>query len=192
MISTACGFAVSDPLPQCLDGPNGAGKASGWSRGRAGFSEGFYKDRPEIIDIRHGRSGDDLLADPSEKTMGVVAVQHGKGVKALRPGLGKGFGRDQRACNLGGAIDTIRIGRKRVNPQRAVKGQRNRGIDSCRHSYATHQVRDKRNAQELADNMGTSLAMLQRNYFHIDGRAAADRLSGSKKDKYPKKIALSW
>jgi hypothetical protein len=48
-------------------------------------------------------------------------------------------------------------------------------------------VQDERNAQELADNMGTSLAMLQRSYFHFDARAAADRLSGSKKDKDPKK-----
>jgi hypothetical protein len=124
MISTACGFAFSDPLPQCLDGPNGAGKASGWSRGRAGFSEGLYKDRPEIIDIRQGRSGDDLLTDPSEKTVGVVAVQHGKGVKALRPGLGKGLGCDKGASHLGGAIDTVGIGRKRVNSRRLVKGQR--------------------------------------------------------------------
>ena len=33
----------------------------------------------------------------------------------------------------------------------------------------------------------TSVAMLQRSYFHFDARAAADRLSGSKKDKDPKK-----
>ncbi len=67
------------------------------------------------------------------------------------------------------------------------KSGRNRGIYSCRHSYATRQVQDERNAQELADNMGTSLAMLQRSYFHFDARAAADRLSGSKTDKDPKK-----
>lgn len=63
---------------------------------------------------------------------------------------------------------------------------RNRGIYSLRHSYATQQIRDERNAQEVADNMGTSLAMLQRSYFHFDARAAADRLSGSKvRDREP-------
>jgi hypothetical protein len=67
------------------------------------------------------------------------------------------------------------------------KSGRNRGIYSCRHSYATRQVQDERNAQELADNMGTSVAMLNRSYFHFDARAAADRLAGSKKDKDPKK-----
>ena len=63
------------------------------------------------------------------------------------------------------------------------KSGRNRGIYSCRHSYATRQVQDERNAQELADNMGTSLAMLQRSYFHFDARAAADRLSGETKSQ---------
>ena len=63
------------------------------------------------------------------------------------------------------------------------KSGRNRGIYSCRHSYATRQVQDERNAQELADNMGTSLAMLQRSYFHFDARAAADRLSGETKSE---------
>jgi hypothetical protein len=36
---------------------------------------------------------------------------------------------------------------------------------------------------DLADNMGTSLAMLQRSYFHFDARAAADRLSGETKSE---------
>ena len=60
------------------------------------------------------------------------------------------------------------------------KSGRNRGIYSCRHSYATRQVQDDVNAQELSENMGTSVAMLNRSYFHFNAREAADRLSGSK------------
>jgi hypothetical protein len=60
------------------------------------------------------------------------------------------------------------------------KSGRNRGIYSCRHSYATRQVQDDVNAQELSENMGTSVAMLNRSYFHFNARDAADRLSGSK------------
>jgi len=36
---------------------------------------------------------------------------------------------------------------------------------------------------DLADNIGASLAMLQRSYFHFDARAAADRLSGKTKSQ---------
>lgn len=58
------------------------------------------------------------------------------------------------------------------------KTGRNRGIYSCRHSYATRQIQDERNAQEIAENMGTSTAMLSRSYFHFNARDAADRLAG--------------
>jgi hypothetical protein len=58
------------------------------------------------------------------------------------------------------------------------KTGRNRGIYSCRHSYATRQVQDDRNAQELAENMGTSTAMLNRSYYHFNARASADSLAG--------------
>ena len=57
------------------------------------------------------------------------------------------------------------------------KSGRNRGIYSCRHSYATRQVQDDVNAQELSENMGTSVAMLNRSYFHFNARDAADRLT---------------
>jgi hypothetical protein len=54
---------------------------------------------------------------------------------------------------------------------------RNRGIYSCRHSYATWQIAAKRNPQELARNMGTSLAMFERSYHHFIAIEAADRLT---------------
>ena len=34
---------------------------------------------------------------------------------------------------------------------------------------------------DFADNMGTSLALLQRSYFHFDAGTAVDRLSGETK-----------
>lgn len=63
------------------------------------------------------------------------------------------------------------------------KTGRNRGIYSCRHSYATRQVQDDVNPQELSENMGTSVAMLNRSYFHFNAREAADRLTRSKSRK---------
>jgi hypothetical protein len=65
------------------------------------------------------------------------------------------------------------------------KTGRNRGIYSCRHSYATRQIQDERNAQEIAENMGTSTAMLSRSYFHFNARDAADRLAGEPVRKKP-------
>lgn len=63
------------------------------------------------------------------------------------------------------------------------KTGRNRGIYSCRHSYATRQVQDDVNPQELSENMGTSVAMLNRSYFHFNAREAADRLTKSRNSK---------
>jgi hypothetical protein len=58
------------------------------------------------------------------------------------------------------------------------KSGRNRGSYSCRNSYATRQVPDDGNAQELSENMGTSVVMLNRSYFHhFNARDAADRLT---------------
>lgn len=63
------------------------------------------------------------------------------------------------------------------------KTGRNRGIYSCRHSYATRQVQDDVNPQELSENMGTSVAMLNRSYFHFNAREAADRLTRSRNSR---------
>jgi hypothetical protein len=58
------------------------------------------------------------------------------------------------------------------------KTGRNRGIYSGRHSYATARIRDNLNPAALAANMGTSIAMLQRSYYHFDAKAEADSLTG--------------
>ena len=60
------------------------------------------------------------------------------------------------------------------------KTGRNRGIYSGRHSYATARIRDNLNPAALAANMGTSIAMLQRSYYHFDAKAEADSLTGRK------------
>ena len=58
------------------------------------------------------------------------------------------------------------------------KTGKNRGIYSGRHTYATARIAAALNPAELAANMGTSIAMLERSYYHFDARAAADRLTG--------------
>jgi hypothetical protein len=73
-----------------------------------------------------------------------------------------------------GVAGVLNLAGLRTDP----KTGRNRGIYSCRHSYATKQLQDERNAQEIAENMGTSTAMLSRSYFHFNARDAADRLAG--------------
>jgi hypothetical protein len=58
------------------------------------------------------------------------------------------------------------------------KTGKNRGIYSGRHTYATARIAARLNPAELAANMGTSIAMLERSYYHFDAKAAADRLTG--------------
>jgi len=58
------------------------------------------------------------------------------------------------------------------------KTGRNRGIYSGRHTYATGRIAAQLNPAALAANMGTSIAMLERSYYHFDAKAAADTLTG--------------
>ena len=60
------------------------------------------------------------------------------------------------------------------------KTGKNRGIYSCRHTYATGQLKAGRNTIDVARNMGTSLAMLEKSYFHFLAKDAADRLTGNR------------
>jgi integrase len=60
------------------------------------------------------------------------------------------------------------------------KSGKNRGIYSCRHTYATGALNAGRNAIDVARNMGTSLAMLEKSYFHFLAKDVADRLTGKR------------
>ena len=61
----------------------------------------------------------------------------------------------------------------RIDP----KTKRNRGIYSCRHSYATWRLQAGRNLIEVANNMGTSPAMIEQSYYHYRPRTIADSLT---------------
>ena len=59
------------------------------------------------------------------------------------------------------------------------KTGKNRTIYSCRHSYATWQIeRGPENIAQVAQNMGTSIAMIEKNYYHHSARASATALTG--------------
>jgi integrase len=58
------------------------------------------------------------------------------------------------------------------------KTGRNRGIYSGRHTYATGRIAAELSPAKLAANMGTSIAMLERSYYHHDAKAEADTLTG--------------
>lgn len=60
------------------------------------------------------------------------------------------------------------------------KSGKNRGIYSFRHSYATWRLQAGRSPIEIARNMGTSLAMIERHYYHFLPRLVADRLTAGK------------
>jgi integrase len=60
------------------------------------------------------------------------------------------------------------------------KSGKNRGIYSFRHSYATWRLQAGRSPIEIARNMGTSLAMIERHYYHYMPRMVADRLTSGK------------
>jgi integrase len=60
------------------------------------------------------------------------------------------------------------------------KSGKNRGIYSFRHSYATWRLQAGRSPIEIARNMGTSLAMIERHYYHYLPRLVADRLTGGR------------
>lgn len=51
---------------------------------------------------------------------------------------------------------------------------------SFRHSYATWRLQAGRSPIEIARNMGTSLAMIERHYYHYMPRLVADRLTAGK------------
>jgi len=57
------------------------------------------------------------------------------------------------------------------------KTGRNRGIYSFRHSYATWRLQAGRSPIEIARNMGTSLSMIERHYYHYLPRLVADRMT---------------
>jgi integrase len=56
------------------------------------------------------------------------------------------------------------------------KTGRNRGIYSARHSYATWRLQAGASSAIVADNMGTSLRMLEQHYYHHQSRITADSL----------------
>jgi hypothetical protein len=56
------------------------------------------------------------------------------------------------------------------------KTGRNRGIYSARHSYATWRLQAGASSAIVADNMGTSLRMLEQHYYHHQSRVTADSL----------------
>ena len=60
------------------------------------------------------------------------------------------------------------------------KSGKNRGIYSFRHSYATWRLQAGRSPIEIARNMGTSLAMIERHYYHYLPRLVADRLTSGR------------
>jgi integrase len=61
---------------------------------------------------------------------------------------------------------------------------RKRGIYSFRHTYATLLVTSGRvSPAELGANMGTSLPMIDRHYYHFDPKKAADRLADTTDDR---------
>ncbi len=53
---------------------------------------------------------------------------------------------------------------------------KNRGIYSFRHSYATWRIQAGRDAFALAQNMGTSVKMIEQSYYHHMPRAMADSI----------------
>lgn len=57
---------------------------------------------------------------------------------------------------------------------------KNRGIYSCRHSYATWRLRAGAKPLELARNMGNSTTMMDNHYYHHSSRASADSITGKK------------
>ena len=65
---------------------------------------------------------------------------------------------------------------KSVGLVRDPKTGRNRGIYSARHSYATWRLQDGVSAAIVAHNMGTSIEMLNKNYYHHQSRVTADSL----------------
>ncbi len=69
---------------------------------------------------------------------------------------------------------------ERAGLRKDPKSGRNRGIYSFRHSYATWRLQAGRSPIEIARNMGTSLAMIERHYYHFMPRMVADRLTDGK------------
>jgi integrase len=58
-----------------------------------------------------------------------------------------------------------------------TKTNRNRGIYSCRHSYATWRLQPGRNLIEVANNMGTSPAMIRAKLLSLSASHIADSLT---------------
>jgi integrase len=59
---------------------------------------------------------------------------------------------------------------------RDPKTGKNRGIYSARHSYATWRLQEGVSSAIVARNMGTSIEMLDKNYYHHQSRVTADSL----------------
>jgi hypothetical protein len=66
---------------------------------------------------------------------------------------------------------------ERARLRKDPKLGRNRGIYSFCHSYATWRLQAGRSPIEIARNMGTSLAMIERHCYHYMLRIVADRLT---------------
>ena len=104
------------------------------------------------LKIRRATSGKDHSADDF-----VMAMPDGSLVASFDSGVAK-------------ALEAARL-------RREPKSGRNRGIYSFRHSYATWRLQAGRSPIEIARNMGTSLAMIERHYYHYLPRQVADRLT---------------
>lgn len=79
---------------------------------------------------------------------------------------------------------------ERAGLRKDPKSGRNRGIYSFRHSYATWRLQAGRSPIEIARNMGTSLAMIERHYYHFMPRMVADRLTDGRAVGQLKTVAL--
>lgn len=84
----------------------------------------FNPDCSEVVSVGEGWAGENLLANPCEKAVSIVPIQHGSRIKSTRLCPCKCLRRNLRTSHFGGTIDTVGIGRKRVNPGGAPKCQR--------------------------------------------------------------------
>ena len=69
---------------------------------------------------------------------------------------------------------------------------RRRTIYSLRHTYATFRLREGTHHFHLAQNMGTSVKMLEQYYGHVRSRDVAEELTKtrSQREKPPSKILI--
>jgi hypothetical protein len=84
----------------------------------------FNPDCSEVIDVGERWAGENLLANPCEKAVSIVPIQHGSRIKSTRLCPCKCLRRNLRTSHFGGTIDAVSIGRKCVNPGGTLQCQR--------------------------------------------------------------------